>query len=214
MPLPILAVSIFNLPVAETANRQLLRAAHPKLPIPLTGKKLSLAVLKVELEKLGVVWRQVQRTRQRDAVYEFLEAVYCVVSKFNRAGSGGRLLNVHALHSMSCGVQVHTFSGVCHLRRRHHAGCQMCFRSDRWSRLSTLISLGSSYPSRAVSYLWGFLGMSFPAAVCYRSTCQSRCHRDHHLHRLSCQPCNCLALDKTHTFPRQKHRHPNCRPYF
>ena len=58
----------------------------------LSGKKLSPAVLKLELEKLCVVWRQVQHTRQRDAVYEFLEAVYDVVSKFNRAGDGRKLL--------------------------------------------------------------------------------------------------------------------------
>ena len=38
------------------------------------------------------MWRQVQRTRQRDAVYEFLEAVYGVVSRFNRAGDGRKLL--------------------------------------------------------------------------------------------------------------------------
>ena len=49
----------------------------------LSGKKLSPSVLKLELEKLRVVWRQVQHTRQRDAVYEFLETVYGVVSRFN-----------------------------------------------------------------------------------------------------------------------------------
>ena len=58
----------------------------------LSGKKLSPAVLQVELERLRVVWRQVQRTRQRDAVYEFLEAAYGVVSRFNRSGDGRKLL--------------------------------------------------------------------------------------------------------------------------
>ena len=58
----------------------------------LSGKKLSFSVLNVELEQLRHVWRQVQHTRQRDAVYEFLEAVYDVVSKFNRAGDGRKLL--------------------------------------------------------------------------------------------------------------------------
>jgi hypothetical protein len=58
----------------------------------LSGKKLSFSVLKLELEKLRVVWRQVQHTRQRDAVYEFLEAAYGVVSRFNRAGDGRKLL--------------------------------------------------------------------------------------------------------------------------
>jgi hypothetical protein len=58
----------------------------------LSGKKLSPSVLKLELEKLRVVWRQVQHTRQRDAVYEFLEAAYGVVSRFNRAGDGRKLL--------------------------------------------------------------------------------------------------------------------------
>src|ERR1035437_11070576 len=58
----------------------------------LSGKKLSPAVLKLELEKLCVVWRQVQHTRQRDAVYEFLETVYDVVSRFHRAGDGRKLL--------------------------------------------------------------------------------------------------------------------------
>jgi hypothetical protein len=58
----------------------------------LSGKKLSPSVLKLELEQLCVVWRQVQQTRQRDAVYEFLEAAYGVVSRFNRAGDGRKLL--------------------------------------------------------------------------------------------------------------------------
>jgi hypothetical protein len=58
----------------------------------LAGKRLSAAVLKVELEKLRYVWEQVQGTRQRDAIYEFLEPVYDLVSRFNRAGKGGRLL--------------------------------------------------------------------------------------------------------------------------
>jgi hypothetical protein len=58
----------------------------------LSGKKLSFSVLKLELEQLRVVWQQVQHTRQRDAVYEFLEAGYDVVSRFNRAGDGRKLL--------------------------------------------------------------------------------------------------------------------------
>jgi hypothetical protein len=58
----------------------------------LSGRKLSPAVLKLELKKRCVVWRQFQHTRQRDAVYEFLEAAYGVVSKFNRAGDGRKLL--------------------------------------------------------------------------------------------------------------------------
>ena len=58
----------------------------------LSGKKLSFSVLNVELEQLRHVWRQVQHTRQRDAVYEFLEAAYGVVSRFNRAGDGRKLL--------------------------------------------------------------------------------------------------------------------------
>ena len=72
----------------------------------LSGKKLSPAVLNVELERLRVVWRQVQHTRQRDAVYEFLEAAYGLVSRFNRVGGGGKLLRkLHRLDHQLTRIQ-------------------------------------------------------------------------------------------------------------
>ena len=76
----------------------------------LSGKKLSPSVLKLELEKLRVVWRQVQHTRQRDAVYEFLEAAYGVVSKFNRAGDGRKLLRTLPFASFRAAKKLPAFS--------------------------------------------------------------------------------------------------------
>lgn len=58
----------------------------------LAGKRISRSVLKVELERLCLVWARVQAQRRRDAVYDFLEAAYDVVSKFSRSGKADRLL--------------------------------------------------------------------------------------------------------------------------
>jgi hypothetical protein len=98
----------------------------------LSGKTLSSAVLKLELERLRVVWRQVQRTRQRDAVYEFLEAVYGVVSRFNRAGDGRKLLR--KLHRLDHRLKrIHEpYSAVIH----YATGYTVDNRTrSKWSRL-------------------------------------------------------------------------------
>lgn len=58
----------------------------------LAGKRISRSALKVELERLCLVWARVQAERRRDAVYDFLEAAYDVVSKFSRSGKGASLL--------------------------------------------------------------------------------------------------------------------------
>jgi len=98
----------------------------------LSGKKLSFSVLKIEMEKLRVVWRQVQSTRQRDAVYEFLEAAFDVVSKFNRAGSGGKLLR--KLHRLDCQLKrIHEpYSAVIHYATDHSLDSRT---RSKWSRL-------------------------------------------------------------------------------
>jgi hypothetical protein len=98
----------------------------------LSGKKLSPAVLKLELEKLRVVWRQVQHTRQRDAVYEFLEAAYGVVSRFNRAGSGGKLLRkLHRLDHRLKRIQ-EPYAAAIHFA----SDCTVDNRTrSKWSRL-------------------------------------------------------------------------------
>jgi len=98
----------------------------------LCGKKLSFSVLNVELEKLRVVLRQVQCTRHRDAVYEFLEAVYDVVSKFNRAGSGGRLLRkLHRLDRQLKRIQ-EPYSAVIHFASDYSVDSRT---RSKWSRL-------------------------------------------------------------------------------
>ena len=98
----------------------------------LSGKKLSPAVLKLELEKLRVVWRQVQHTRQRDAVYEFLEAAYVVVSRFNRAGDGRKLLRkLHRLDHRLKRIQ-EPYSAAIH----YATGYTVDNRTrSKWSRL-------------------------------------------------------------------------------
>jgi Zn-dependent oligopeptidase len=98
----------------------------------LSGKKLSPSVLKLELEQLRVVWRQVQHTRQRDAVYEFLEAVYNVVSRFNRAGDGRKLLRkLHRLDHRLKRIQ-EPYSAVIHYVTDHTVDSRT---RSKWSRL-------------------------------------------------------------------------------
>jgi hypothetical protein len=58
----------------------------------LLGRRISTAVLKLELERHCLVWAQVQTECRRDAVYDFLEAAYGVVGKFNRSGQAAMLL--------------------------------------------------------------------------------------------------------------------------
>ena len=98
----------------------------------LSGKKLSFSVLNVELEQLRVVWRQVQHTRQRDAVYEFLEAAYDVVSRFNRVGDGRKLLRkLHRLDHRLKRIQ-EPYSAVIH----YATGYTVDNRTrSKWSRL-------------------------------------------------------------------------------
>jgi hypothetical protein len=98
----------------------------------LSGKKLSSAVLKVELEQLRVIWQQVQRTRQRNAVYDFLEAVYDVVSRFNRAGRGRKLLE--KLHRLDRKLKrIHEpYSAVIHFATNHAVDSRT---RSKWSRL-------------------------------------------------------------------------------
>ena len=98
----------------------------------LSGKKLSPSVLKLELEKLRVVWRQVQHTRQRDAVYEFLEAAYGVVIRFNRVGGGGKLLRkLHRLDHRLKRIQ-EPYSAVIHYATAYTVDNRT---RSKWSRL-------------------------------------------------------------------------------
>jgi hypothetical protein len=101
----------------------------------LSGKKLSSAVLKLELEKLRVVWRQVQHTRQRDAVFEFLEAVYDVVSRFNRAGDGRKLLRkLHRLDHRLKRIQ-EPYAAAIHFSTDYSVDNRT---RSKWSRLMRL----------------------------------------------------------------------------
>jgi hypothetical protein len=98
----------------------------------LSGKKLSPSVLNVELEQLHVVWRQVQRTRQRDAVYEFLETVYDVVSRFDRVGDGRKLLRkLHRLDHRLKRIQ-EPYSAVIHYATAYTVDNRT---RSKWSRL-------------------------------------------------------------------------------
>jgi len=98
----------------------------------LSGKKLSPSVLKLELEQLRVVWRQVQHTRQRDAVYEFLEAAYDVVSRFNRAGDGRKLLRkLHRLDHRLKRIQ-EPYAAVIHFASDYSVDNRP---RSKWSRL-------------------------------------------------------------------------------
>jgi hypothetical protein len=98
----------------------------------LAGKKLSAAVLQVELERLCVVWQKLQHTRQRDAVYNFLEAAYGLVSKFNRTGQGARLLR--KLHRLDRKLKRITepFSAVIHHATDHSVDSRT---RSKWSRI-------------------------------------------------------------------------------
>jgi hypothetical protein len=90
------------------------------------------SIAALELEKVRVVWRQVQHTRQRDAVYEFLEVVYDVVSKFNRAGSGGRLLRkLHRIDQQLKRIQ-EPYSAVIHFASAYSVDSRT---RSKWSRL-------------------------------------------------------------------------------
>jgi hypothetical protein len=79
-----------------------------------------------------VVWRQVQRTRQRDAVYEFLEVVYDVVSRFNRAGDGRKLLRkLHQFDHRLKRIQ-EPYSAVIHYATAYTVDNRT---RSKWSRL-------------------------------------------------------------------------------
>ena len=98
----------------------------------LIGKKLSSTVLVTELERLRVVWQQVQHTRQRGAVYEFLDAVYSVVSKFNRTGRGERLLrNLHRIDRKLRRIK-EPYSAVIHHATDHSVDGRT---RSKWSRI-------------------------------------------------------------------------------
>jgi 3-methyladenine DNA glycosylase/8-oxoguanine DNA glycosylase len=98
----------------------------------ISGKKLSFTVLKVELERLGVVWRRVQAQRQRDAIYDFIEAAFDLVSKFNRAGNSRWLLK--KLHRLDRRLKrIHEpYSAVIHFVTDHSVDSRT---RSKWSRL-------------------------------------------------------------------------------
>jgi len=93
-----------------------------------------------------VVWRQVQHTRQRDAVYEFLETVYDVVSRFNRAGDGRKLLRkLHRLDHRLKRIQ-ESYSAVIH----YATGYTVDNRTrSKWSRLMRLEAFADAAAGRA-----------------------------------------------------------------
>jgi hypothetical protein len=98
----------------------------------LSGKRISTAVLKLELERLCLVWAQVQTERRRDAVYAFLEAVYSVVSKFNRTSmTAGLLRKLHRLDPAL--TRIHEpYAAIIH----HGTGYGLDSRTrSKWSRL-------------------------------------------------------------------------------
>jgi hypothetical protein len=98
----------------------------------LAGKKLSFSVFNLELEKLRVVWHQVQHTRQRGAVYDFLEAVYGVVSKFNRVGGGEKLLKKLHRHDRKLKRIQDPYSAVIHFVTDHSVDGRT---RSKWSRI-------------------------------------------------------------------------------
>jgi hypothetical protein len=98
----------------------------------LSGKRISSAVLKLELDRLCLVWAKVQTDRRRDAVYDFLEAAYGVVSKFSRAGMAAKLLR--RLHRLDPALtRIHEpYAAVIH----HGTDYALDSRtSSKWSRL-------------------------------------------------------------------------------
>jgi hypothetical protein len=98
----------------------------------LSGKRISTSVLKLELERLCLVWASVQSDRRREAVYDFLEAAYSVVSKFNQAGKAARLLKkLHRLDSALVRIQ-EPYAAVIH----HGTDYSLDSRTrSKWSRL-------------------------------------------------------------------------------
>ena len=129
----------------------------------LSGKKLSPAVLKLELEQLRVVWRQVQHTRQRDAVYEFLEAVYNVVSRFNRTGDGRKLLR--KLHRLDHRLKrIHEpYSAVIHYVTDHTVDSRT---RSKWSRLMRFADQTKKRTEPLEDFIRGSGGINACAAQC------------------------------------------------
>lgn len=96
----------------------------------LAGKRLSSAVLKIELEKLCLVWRQLPR--QRNAVFEFLQDVFDLVRNFNRAGDSGKLLKALRRLDRKLKRIQDPYAAVIH----HATGHEVDNRSrSKWSRL-------------------------------------------------------------------------------
>lgn len=98
----------------------------------LTGKKLSAAVLTIEMEKLRFIWDQTQRTRYRYAIYEFLEAAYAAVIRYRRVGKGERLLKtLQKLDPMSARMR-DPYTAIIHSGTSHSLDSRT---RSKWSRL-------------------------------------------------------------------------------
>lgn len=116
----------------------------------LSGKKLSTAVLKIEMEKLRAIWNQVQQTRYRYAVYEFLEAVYAVVSRFNRAGSGKRLLRkLHRLDSLLARIR-EPYAAVIQFGTEYSLDSRT---RSKWSRLLRFADMKGVGPTKLEMFI-------------------------------------------------------------
>lgn len=98
----------------------------------LAGKRISRSALKVELERLCLVWARVKADRRRDAVYDFLEAAYDVVNKFSRSGKAARLLRrLHRLDPALSRIR-EPYAAVIH----HGTDYALDSRTrSKWSRL-------------------------------------------------------------------------------
>lgn len=98
----------------------------------LAGKRISRAALKVELERLCLVWARVQADRRREAVYDFLELAYDIVSKFSRSGKAERLLRkLHRLNPALARIR-EPYAAVIH----HGTDYALDSRTrSKWSRL-------------------------------------------------------------------------------
>ena len=96
------------------------------------GKRISSGALEIELERLCVVWARVQAERRRDAVYDFLETAYELVSKFNRSGKGASLLRkLHELDPALARIR-EPYAAVIH----HCTDYALDSRTrSKWSRL-------------------------------------------------------------------------------
>ena len=98
----------------------------------LSGKRISPTVIRLELERLCLVWVKVQTDRRREAVYDFLEAAYGVVNKFSRAGKAAKLLrNLHRLDPALSRIH-EPYAAVIH----HGTDYSLDSRTrSKWSRL-------------------------------------------------------------------------------